>query len=95
MEVSCEGISLWNQQAVLKLAFSIQNLFKECPVLLCKFEMQLFGDFYILLFTSLNLGVYTDICLPLSWEEGNGPVYHLNNFILCGINTANCRPRAL
>lgn len=81
-----EGIFLWNQQAGLKSAFCIQTLLKECPVLLCKLEMHYV--FNILLFGFLKLGVYSNLCLPFSWEEGSGPVSHLA-FSICGMKCCN------
>lgn len=82
----CEGIFSWNKQAGLKSAFCIQTLFKECPVLLCKLEMHFV--FYIVVFESLTLGVYSNLCLPFSGEEGNGPVSHLA-FLICGMKCCN------
>lgn len=78
------AIFLWNQQADLKSAFCIQILFRECPVLLCKLEIHYV--FYTVVFGSLKLGVYSIMCLPFSWEEGNGPVSHLA-FFICGMKS--------
>jgi len=70
----CEGIFFLNQQAVLKVAFCIQILFIDCPVLLCKFEMHFF--LYIILFGSLKLRVYTNMCLPFTLKITPIITYH-------------------